>query len=129
MPGTRLTVGLEALVGLVPVLGDLLGVLASGTILAEAARLGVGKAILARMAFNVAVEGVAGMVPFAGDVFDAFWKANQKNVRLLDAWIDSPRRARRAGGAFVAGLALGLLAVLAGCGYLAYLLMAWVIGV
>lgn len=89
IPGTRLSIGLEALIGLFPVIGDLLGVLASSYILAEAARMGVGKAVLARMAFNVAVEGLIGIVPLVGDLFDAGWKANQKNVRLLDAWMDA----------------------------------------
>ena len=61
-----------------PFIGDLIGVAASSYILAEAHRLGVGRALLARMAFNVAVEGVIGIVPFLGDVFDAGWKANQQ---------------------------------------------------
>src|SRR5881392_39367 len=62
IPGTRFTVGLDALIGLFPFIGDLVGVAASSYILAEANRMGVGKAILARMAFNVAVEGVVGIV-------------------------------------------------------------------
>ena len=128
IPGTRLSIGLEAVVGLFPVIGDLLGVLASSYILAEAARMGVGKALLARMAFNVAVEGVVGIVPVAGDVFDAVWKANQRNVRLLNAWMDRPERAERSSRAFVAMLALVLLALLAGCGMLGFLLLRWLIG-
>ena len=95
IPGTRSQHRLEALIGLVPFLGDLVGVLLSSTILAEAARLGVGKSVLARMAFNIALEGLVGLIPLAGDVFDAAWKANQRNVRLLDAWLDRPG-ARRA---------------------------------
>ena len=71
IPGTRLTIGLDALIGLFPFIGDLLGVVASSYILAEANRMGVGKAILARMAFNVAIEGVIGIVPIFGDLFDA----------------------------------------------------------
>jgi hypothetical protein len=76
-----------SLIGLVPVLGDLAGVFLSGYILREAAGLGASRSILARMAFNVALEGLVGMIPFAGDVFDAAYKANQRNVRLLnDYW-------------------------------------------
>jgi hypothetical protein len=89
IPGTRLSVGIDALVGLIPGIGDLLGVLASSYILVEAARMGVGKAILLRMACNIAIEGVLGIVPLAGDIFDAAWKANQRNVRLLNDWLDS----------------------------------------
>ena len=69
IPGTRFTIGLDALIGLFPFIGDLLGVAASSYILAEANRMGVGKAILARMAFNVAIEGVIGIVPIFGDLF------------------------------------------------------------
>ncbi len=128
IPGTRLSIGLEAVIGLFPVIGDLLGMLASSYILAEAARMGVGKALLARMAFNVAVEGVIGIVPVAGDLFDAVWKANQKNVRLLNAWMDRPERAERASRAFVAGLALALLTIIMAFGMLGFLFLRWLMG-
>jgi len=104
IPGTRFTIGLEALVGLVPFIGDLVGVAFSIVILAESARLGVGKRILARMALNVALEGLVGLVPLAGDVFDAAWKANQRNVRLLNKWLARPQRTERASGMLVFGL-------------------------
>src|SRR3954447_6136366 len=76
IPGTRLTVGLDALIGLVPILGDLIGAVLSSYILSEASRIGAPKVVLTRMAFNVAVEGIIGIVPFAGDIFDAAFKAN-----------------------------------------------------
>lgn len=76
------------MIGLVPVAGDIAGVLLSTYIVVQAARLGAGKGLLARMALNVAIEGLAGMVPLAGDVFDAWWKANQRNVRLLEKWLE-----------------------------------------
>ena len=127
IPGTRLTIGLDALVGLLPFLGDLLGVLASSFILAEANRMGVGRTILARMAFNVAVEGVLGIVPIVGDVFDAAWKANQKNVRLLNAWAERPHQTRRTSGLFLAGLALALAVFLGACALPTYLLVRWLV--
>src|SRR5439155_22097650 len=96
IPGTRLTIGLDALIGLFPFIGDLAGVLASSYILAEANRMGVGRAILARMAFNVALEGVIGIVPIFGDIFDAAWKANVKNVQLLNAWAEGPHQTQHA---------------------------------
>jgi Domain of unknown function (DUF4112) len=121
IPGTRFSIGLEALIGLVPVVGDLVGVFLSSYIVREAAALGVSRSILGRMAFNVALEGLAGMIPFAGDVFDAAYKANQRNVRLLNAWLERPREARRASRAFMlaltAGLA-GLLVLIAAGGFL-----------
>src|ERR671915_2044466 len=75
VPGTRFTIGLEALIGLVPVIGDAIGVFLSSYIVREAAALGVSRSILARMTFNVALEGLIGMIPLAGDVFDAAYKA------------------------------------------------------
>src|SRR2546425_13163875 len=78
IPGTRFTVGLDALIGLFPVVGDLVGVFLSSYILKEAAALGAPRSMLLRMAFNVGAEGLVGMIPFAGDVFDAAFKANQR---------------------------------------------------
>ena len=123
IPGTRFTVGVDALVGLVPLLGDLIGVALSGYIIAEANRLGAPRALLARMAFNVTVDGIVGLVPFLGDAFDAGWKANQKNVRLLGAWLDHPHRAGRGNRAFVALLVLALAAFAALCFWLVIFLL------
>ncbi len=123
IPGTQLTIGLDALIGLLPFIGDLIGVALSSYILAEANRMGVGRAILTRMAFNVAIEGVVGIVPLFGDAFDAAWKANQKNVRLLNDWAEQPHRTRRASGLFLAGLTAALLAFFGVCAGLTYLLL------
>ena len=128
IPGTRLSVGLEALIGLFPILGDLIGVLLSSYILGEAARLGAPRILLMRMAFNIGVEGVVGIIPFAGDVFDAAWKANQRNVRLLNAWLDRPVKAKRASRLFGVLLVLAVAALLALLGVGAFLLLRWVIG-
>ena len=125
IPGTRFTIGVEALVGLIPFLGDLIGVLASSYILAEANRMGVKRAVLARMAFNVAVEGVVGIVPLLGDAFDAAWKANVRNVRLLEAWAERPRQVERGSSWFFVLLSVALLLFLAGCITLTWLLLRW----
>jgi hypothetical protein len=125
IPGTRLSIGLDALIGLVPFLGDLVGVLLSSSILVEAARIGVSRSVLARMALNVAVEGLAGLVPLAGDVFDAAWKANQRNVRLLDQWLDQPRRAERSSFFLVGGIVAGLVTLVAICLLLGFLALRW----
>ena len=123
VPGTRLTVGLDAVVGLFPVIGDLIGVALSSYIVSQAARLGAPRSILAGMAFNIALDGVVGVVPLAGDVFDAAFKANQRNVALLDAWLDQPRRTERTTRAFAALLVLALVAVLALAGLGSYFLI------
>ncbi|MBI3898707.1 MAG: DUF4112 domain-containing protein [Gammaproteobacteria bacterium] len=127
IPGTRLTIGVDALIGLLPILGDLIGALLSSYIIGEAARLGAPKIVLMRMAFNVGVDGVVGAIPFAGDVFDVAWKANQRNVRLLNDWLDRPTKAERSSRLF------GLLLVLAGAMLLAlfsvamFLLLRWIV--
>lgn len=82
IPGTKFQFGADALIGLFPGGGDLVGVGVSLYIVARAAQLGVPKRVLARMLGNVAIDGVVGTVPVAGDVFDAVFKANKKNVAL-----------------------------------------------
>lgn len=83
IPGTNVRFGVDAILGVVPVVGDWAGVVLSSWVIIEAARLGVPGGLLARMALNVAIEGVVGSVPVAGDIFDVFWRANRRNVRLL----------------------------------------------
>ncbi|NEU12980.1 DUF4112 domain-containing protein [Methylobacterium sp. BTF04] len=83
IPGINRRVGLDALIGLVPVIGDVAGMLLSSYVIYEARRLGVPRWLIARMALNVAFDGVIGSVPLAGDIFDAAFKANRRNVRLL----------------------------------------------
>ena len=121
LPGVKFRIGLDAILGLVPGLGDLVGVLFSSYIVREAARLGAPPSLLARMVWNVAIEGIAGMVPFVGDVFDAAWKANQRNYALLEQHLDNPRRAARSSRLFVAVLMTGLIlliVVIAAVGFL-----------
>ncbi len=83
IPGTRIRIGLDALIGLVPGVGDGLSALVSLWIVSEAHRLGAGSGTLARMLINVAVDTTIGAIPLAGDLFDIGWKTNQRNVRLL----------------------------------------------
>ena len=125
IPGTRLTVGLDALIGLFPVIGDAVGVVLSSYIVREAAALGAPRSILARMAFNVALEGLVGVIPLAGDVFDAAFKANQRNVRLLNAWLDAPRAAQSSSRAYVAALVLGVAAFLVAACVAGFFIARW----
>ena len=127
IPGTRLTVGVDALVGLFPIIGDLIGVAFSSYILSQAARLGAPRSVLTRMAFNIGVEGVIGIVPFAGDIFDAAFKANQRNVRLLEQWLDEPKRTERSTRAFAAAIIVGLVAILLLLGLGSYFLISAIV--
>jgi hypothetical protein len=89
VPGTDFRIGLDPLLGLVPVGGDLLAAVCSLYIVAEAARLGVRKRTLVRMLCNVALDTALGSVPVVGDLFDAYWKANVKNAELVAAALDA----------------------------------------
>ena len=77
-------IGIDPILGLIPVVGDLLGVGLSLYLVREAARLGVPRWILMRMLGNVALEGLIGVVPVLGDLFDAAFKANIRNLRLIE---------------------------------------------
>jgi len=124
IPGTRLTVGVDAIVGLFPVIGDLVGVALSSYILSQSARLGAPRSVLTRMAFNIGVEGVVGIIPFAGDVFDAAFKANQRNVQLLDQWLEAPKRAERSSRAFAAMIIVVLVTIFVLVGLGSYFLLS-----
>jgi hypothetical protein len=128
VPGTRFRIGLDALLGMIPIVGDALGALISGFILVQAARMGVPRVTLLRMGFNVAIESVVGMVPVAGDLFDAAWKSNERNVDLLRAHVRDPRRARRGDWLFAALLIFAVMALAAGLGWAAYALIRLMIG-
>ncbi|WP_420181941.1 DUF4112 domain-containing protein [Haloarcula sp. KBTZ06] len=85
VPGTTLRVGLDPIIGLLPVAGDVATAVCSLYIVAEAIRLGVPKRTLLRLLANIAVEMLFGTVPVVGDLFDAYWKANVKNAELVAA--------------------------------------------
>ena len=127
VPGTRLTVGLDALIGLFPVIGDLIGVALSSYILSQAGRLGAPRSVLWRMAFNIALEGIVGIVPLAGDLFDAAFKANQRNVQLLDAWLDQPKRTERSTRVFAGLIIAALIALLVLAGLGSYFLISAIV--
>lgn len=88
VPHTNFKIGLDPIIGLIPGIGDVLGAILSALIVREAWRLGVPKRMAARMLFNVLVELVVGTVPLIGDLFDAAWKANVRNLKLMGIWKD-----------------------------------------
>jgi len=88
IPGTRFRIGLDALIGLIPGIGDALGVIIGAWFLLEGARAGAPPALLARMIGNLLVDLLAGFVPVVGDIADAWFKANRRNARLLGEHLD-----------------------------------------
>lgn len=83
IPGTRIRFGLDAIIGLIPGIGDLVTGMASFLIIISAWERGLPRVTLARMVANVAIDTLVGSMPIVGDVFDAAWKANRKNYNLL----------------------------------------------
>lgn len=128
IPGTGWRIGLDPILGLIPGLGDFLGAAFSGWILLEGERLGAGRATLFRMLWNVVVETVVGAVPILGDLFDAGWKANARNVALLERHLATPGVQRKRDRAFIAVLVGGLLAGTAGLAAAGFLILRWVAG-
>ena len=121
IPGTRFRIGYDALIGLLPGVGDAAGLVLSAYIVWEAARLGAPVPTLLRMGGNVALETLVGAVPLLGDVFDAAWKANARNMHLLHEHLGLQARGRKPSSRralFVLGI--GLLLVLVLVGFLVY---------
>ncbi|HCE39180.1 MAG: hypothetical protein CL543_11300 [Alcanivorax sp.] len=83
IPFTRFELGAEAIIGLLPGVGDLAGLVLSGYVLVEAQRAGASGATKRRMVRNMLIDFVGGLVPVVGDAFDAIYKANTRNTRLL----------------------------------------------
>ena len=84
VPGTSIRFGWDPLIGLVPWVGDLLTAVFSCAIILQAHHLRVPRAVQLRMVMNIAIDVIAGAIPFLGDVADVFWKSNEKNFALLE---------------------------------------------
>lgn len=109
VPGTTFRVGLDPLLGLVPGGGDLAGAALSGYIVLTGVRLGAPSAVVARMIGNVALDTVVGTVPLLGDIFDAGWKSNLRNVALIEQHVTDPRATRTSSALMVGAVTLVLL--------------------
>ena len=112
VPGTRLRIGLDGIVGLIPGVGDAAGALASAYVIFLGYRAGAPAGVLARMAANVWLDAIVGGIPLLGDLFDFGFKANTRNVSLLERSVADPSAARRAGRGFIAVL-LGVMILVA----------------
>jgi Domain of unknown function (DUF4112) len=114
IPGTRYRFGLDAIVGLVPGIGDAIGAIFSIYIIFQAARLGASKAVLARMIGNVGVDTIVGEIPLLGDLFDVGFQANIRNLSLLEHHLQRPAAAKAQSRRVLVVLGIGLLALFVG---------------
>jgi Domain of unknown function (DUF4112) len=88
IPGTKVPIGLDSIVGLVPVLGDVVTAAMGAYMVWEARNLGMSKFQLMRMAANIGIDTVLGAIPLAGDLFDFIWRSNGKNLRIIKKHLD-----------------------------------------
>jgi Domain of unknown function (DUF4112) len=95
IPGLNRRVGLDAVLGLVPGVGDAISAALASYIIWEARQLGLPRWKIARMIGNVAVDTAVGAIPFAGDVFDVYFKANERNLRIVHEHLGLPKRGPR----------------------------------
>jgi hypothetical protein len=99
IPGTQWRFGLESLAGFLPFGGDAIGILLSCYIVWQAMEFGLSRTMLSQMVWNLLLDGLAGSVPVMGDIFDTTWKANSRNLRLLEGHlrtaVPSKRRVNR----------------------------------
>jgi hypothetical protein len=94
IPGTRYRFGLDAIIGLVPGLGDAVSALFSGYLVLQASRMGAPRAVVNRMIANVAIDTIVGWIPVLGDLFDVAWKSNVRNMALLEEHLRHPASAK-----------------------------------
>lgn len=128
VPGTQARFGVDAIIGLIPGFGDAAGALMSAYIVVQAARLGAPASSLVRMLLNVGIEALAGAVPVLGDLFDAAFKANARNVSLLKREIEQRGSTRRGSTGIVLAVLIALVLILGAMGWLAFSVLRAVVG-
>lgn len=127
IPGTGWRFGLDALIGLIPNVGDTLTFLPSMYILFSGVRYGVPKITLLRMALNIAIDYLVGMIPFLGDAFDFVWKSNKKNMELIRTRATGRGKGTRSDYLFILGLIGTLLLLLIASITASGLILYWVL--
>jgi hypothetical protein len=123
VPGTRLTFGLDPIIGLIPGLGDLTTPFFAAILLLHAVRLRIPKVVQVRMLINAIVDLAVGLIPLVGDFFDFGLKANVRNLALLERYAQPGAKARRGDWIFV----LAVIGALAAVAIAPFLLTAWLL--
>lgn len=118
--------GLDGLLGLIPGVGDVIGSVLSSYIIGQAYQLGASPMLLLRMGANIVVDTIVGAIPVVGDLFDFAWKANRRNVALLDRHLANPQQTKQRSTLLMIGLMMGLVAVVIAIVYAVITLLGWV---
>ena len=132
IPGTKIRLGLDPILGLLPGGGDTITGGISAYIVVEAARMGVSREVLGKMVGNILIDSVAGTIPVVGDLFDVGWKSNVKNIELLEKHVDltddgeGDRVARTLSDRlFILGLILLLILIVVGFATITFFTVTW----
>jgi len=130
IPIINYRIGLDAIIGLIPGLGDVAGLLISSVIVIQAIRLGAPSATLLQMVLNIAIEALIGLVPMLGDIFDATFKSNIRNMRLVNLALDHPQTGhavnRAAGTGIIVAVIAALIGIIVLIGGAGFLIFRWV---
>jgi hypothetical protein len=127
LPGTRLRFGLDPIIGLLPGIGDVASAIISAVALVHAARYGIPKILIARMATNILINELVGIIPGLGDAFSFWFKSNVRNYELLQRYSAAPARSRRGDWIFVIAV-LTLLFIIVCAGLIVTVLVLQAIG-
>lgn len=123
IPGTKYRIGADGIVGLIPGVGDVFGLVVSSYFILISASLQIPKTVLVRMFVNVAIDSAIGAIPLVGDLFDFVWKSNRKNLALLEEALSAPQAAQKNSLVFLISIAIVMLAGLVGV----IALIAWLL--
>jgi hypothetical protein len=124
IPGTKISFGLDPILGLLPGGGDTVTGGIAAYIVVEAARMGIPREILWKMVGNILIDSFAGTVPVVGDVFDLGWKANIKNIELLEKHLDIAQSSK-GDRLFIFGLILVLTLIVLGFATITFFAVTW----
>ena len=112
VPGTDYKIGIESIIGVIPLVGDLIGGVISTYIMYSGIKIGASPRIIAQMAANIAIDFAIGSIPIVGDLFDFVWKANKKNVELIEETTLLNEETNKINYLIVAMLIVGLIAII-----------------
>lgn len=125
IPGTNYRIGIDPILGLLPGGGDTMAGALGAYIVVEAARMGLPRKVVGQMVGNLVFDSVIGTVPVLGDLFDVGWKANVRNIALLEKHLDITSNKRKSDRLFVFGLIILLTAMVIGFATLTVLIIRW----
>ena len=125
IPGTKWRIVLDPILGLIPGGGDTIAGALSAYIIIESARMGLNRKVIGQMVANVLLDSLAGSVPVVGDVFDVTWKANVRNIELLEHHLHYTPENKKVNRLFLIGLSIVLILIVIGFTLLTLALVTW----